>query len=291
MSSHNPHKNPIAHLRFAFNTLFNNPVIFFPFCVVAFIQILALEILFFAPRYPLSIFFGPIISKMRGDIFLHYPYNFLLLTEWFQKIQLPIYVFFTSFFIGSAVAIIQHINNDEGVRVKDVFRRTFSAYVHLLVIALISVSVLFGLSHVYRLLMNRAVLIRSTSGIYFILKQVILVGAPYFNLLQAVFVTTLFAFVIPIIIIEKKKVGEAIILNFKNLWGSFWFLLTIIALPLLLYLPILLMRTASRHLNQEILPEAWGVFLLIGTLILLFIDATQYTAITTLYLYKKESAS
>ena len=68
-------KNVIDLIRFSLNTLFQNPLIAYPFVIIAFIQLFVLEIFYFAPRYPLSIFFGPLIRTLYGEGYLHYPFR------------------------------------------------------------------------------------------------------------------------------------------------------------------------------------------------------------------------
>jgi len=46
-------------LKGAVDTVFNNPIILLPFITIAFVQLFALEILYFSPRFPLSSFFNP----------------------------------------------------------------------------------------------------------------------------------------------------------------------------------------------------------------------------------------
>lgn len=281
-------KQPIGLLKTAVNCLFQNPIILLPFFIIAFIQIIVLEILFFAPRYPLSIFFEPLITKLSGEMFLHYPLNFILLGKWFQKFQIPIYILVNSLLLGIAVCIIKDINSDKTLRAKKIFRKTLSSYVHLITVACISVALLLGLSKLYSLVVGRAMLIRSTSGIYFIIKKAVISGTPYFNLLFAIIITTLFAFVVPIIIIEKKKIFSAIVLNFKNLRRSFLLIFTVIFLSSILYIPVFLIKS-SKHLFQEVFPpEVFGIMLIVSVLATLLIDAVQITAVTTYYLLEKE---
>ena len=248
MISKNLNKQPVALLKSAFNTIVSHPAILFPFAIVAFIQIFLLEVIFFATRYPAVILIKPLVIRFRGEEFLHYPYNYFLLTAWFQNVQIPVYVLFTSFFIGSAVAVIGLINNEKKIEIKSVFKETLKSYVHLLVAGVLSVFLLWVLSMLYGLLMGRAREIRSTFGIYYVIKKIVLDGAPYFNLLISIFVITVFAFVIPFIIIDRKKVFTAIKLNFQNIQKSFWFIFVAMLLPGLLYVPILLLSTKMKNI-------------------------------------------
>ena len=137
--------------------------------------------------------------------------------------------------------------------------------------------------------MGRAMQIRSDAGIFYVVKAGILYGAPYFNLLIGTFATAVFAFVLPIIVIERKKILQAVTLNFKYLWGSFWFIFFVVLIPMLLYVPILLLQGNLSSIASRTLE---GIRLLspaISIVVLTLIDATVYTAITAYFLFKKES--
>jgi len=289
MAAVTPRFKTIAILRSALGTIMSHPVVLFPFSIVAFVQLLVLEVIFFAPREPLRQFFSPMIHRFAGEVYLHYPFNFFLLNRWFQKVQIPIYLFLSAYLIGVVIAVIRDINSEEKVRIGKIFKETLSLYVHIFVSAALSVGILYGFTFAYGLLIRRAIAISSTSGIFFLVKQTVLVGAPYFNLMFAVFITALFAFVLPIIVIEKKKVFSAIIHNFRLLGGSFLCLLGVVFVPSFIYLPVLLLRS-NKHLFGDVLaPEMWGVLMVVSIFVLLLIDALQYTGITILYLLKKET--
>ncbi len=277
-----------AILRSALGTIMSHPVILFPFSIVAFVQLLLLEIIYFAPREPLRRFFEPLILRFDGEVFLHYPFNFFMMTRWFQKVQIPVYLFLSTYIIGVAIAVIRDINGDRKVCIGKLFRETLSSYVHLFIMGLLSVGLLAGFNYGYGFLVRRALQISSTSGIFFIIKQTVVLGMPYFNLLFAVLVTALFAFVLPVIVIEKKKIFGAIMQNFRLLGGSFFCLAGIVLIPSLLYLPVILLRGSKQLFGDVLPPEMWGVLLVVSVFVLLLIDALQYTAITTLYLLKKE---
>lgn len=289
MALKDPTKQPITLLRSAFSTLLENPSVLFPFACIAFVQFLLLEVIFFAPRFPLNVFFGQVISRLHGEAYLHYPFNYFLLSQWFQMAQIPIYILCNSFFLGVAVSIIALINSDKAVHMKNVFRQTLSVYIHLFVAAGLSILLMSGISFGYSFLIKRAEMIRSDSGIFYIIKRIVIEGAPYFNLLSAVVVTAMLAFIIPIIVIERKKIFQAIVENFKLLTRSFFFILVVVLLPALLYLPIILLRSNRRILSEFASPEVWGWLIVVSVVVTLLIDAIQYAAVTIYYLLKKES--
>ncbi len=288
MMINSPHKQPITLLKLAINTIINHPIILYPFTIIFFIQIIILEVLLFATRNPLSLFFGPLIRRLEGEIYLHYPFNYVVLTKWFQGLEVWIYLFINSFFIGVAIAIIDLINKEKPINFKAVYKHVLSLYIHLLIGAFLTIMALIIFSVLNDLLIKRALIIRSTSGIFYIIKRIVLDGAPYFNLLFAIVVTTLFAYLIPIIILEKKKIFSAVILNFKNLFRSFWFIFVLVFLPGLLYVPVLVLKTRGHLLEAIFIPEVWGFLIILSVIVKLLIDAIQYTAITTYYLANKD---
>ena len=296
MTDKGSNKNPVIVLRGAVNNLFLNPIMGYPFIVIIFIQLLLLEIIFFAPRYPLSIFFAPLINYFNGPQYFQYPYNFFLLVNWFQNewLQYSIYIIFNSFCLGAASAIIYTLNSERNLNMKAIYQQTWRSYVHLVMATIVSAFLIYTLSgsgkfSLYGFLVRRALQIRSVEGPFFMLKNIFLSGAPYLNLILISFVMTLVAFVIPIIIIEKKNVFSALLLNFKILKESFFQVFIIILLPALLYVPLILIK-ANNFLFQNLFsPEISGVILIISIFITVLIDAIQMVAITIYYLLRKES--
>ncbi len=269
--------------------LCRHPNLLSPLIFVLFIHLFILEILYFAPRYPLSIFFGPIIIKLEGLNYLDYPYHFILLTKWFQKLQIPIWVIFTSFFLGVMINIIEVINSDKKLKISNVYRQTLASYVHIFFMSSIILACVRGLIFIYGLMIKRAALIRSEEGIYYILKRLVLEGTPYAFLFFSIVVTTIFAFVLPIIILEKRKFYSAFILNFRYLWGSFWRLFFTIFLVHLLYVPIIILTHNRKLFEHVLIPDMWLGIVIAGIGVMLIIDGFVYTAITTEYLMIKES--
>lgn len=275
-------------LRAAFNTVVTNPIILYPFFILACIHLLFLEIIYFTPRYPLSEFFGSIINKTAGPAFMHYPYNYLLLSKWYYGIETIICVFISCIFYGAAVLIIALIEGGQEINLKKVFQQILSLYVHLVAAMILAVILLKGLSFLHGLAFNRALLIESTTGIYFLIKKTVIVSAPYLPLLFSCFVFSFFAFVVPIIVIEQKKIAAAVKLNFRNYRRFFGLIFGMTLISGLLYLPFILSRSSLTDQWVLIAPEKSGLFLVLSILVMLLIDAIQYTAITLCYLLNRE---
>ena len=280
------HKKVFPLLKSSIDTILSNWIILLPYITIVFIQLFILEILYFSNRFPLKIFFGPIIRTLSKENFLHYPLNLFLLPELFQQVQIPLYIFVNSFFIAVSIGIIAALNSGKKVSLKTINLEIFKAYVHLVIAAILAFVVLLGVLKLYSILYLRANMLRSTSGILYIIKFMVMNGKPYFSLLGSILISALFAFVVPIIVIEKKKIFAAVGLNFKLLIKYFWTVLGVVFFPTFVFIVILLLRNSLP--SNLSLPEI-RVWVLIASILLTgFIDAVVNTAITTFYLLDKE---
>jgi hypothetical protein len=285
--SHNRQVIPLV--RAGVNTLFTNPVIFSPFMTMAFIQLLLLEILYFAPRYPLSVFFGPLIRHQWGELYVHFPFFLSRLASLYDLIHIPIYLLLGGFFTAGAIRIIFHINTGMKTGLKSALKEVWPQYIHVVIFAIISLSLYYGLQQGYGQLVNRAMQIRSESGFFYMMKVFVIQGAPFVYLLMSVFVTGLLAFVLPVIVIDQKKIFPAFMDNFKLLKRTWPLIFLVVFIPMLLYIPILLMRLYFTIWIDTFLPVLRYTILMLGIIVMMFIEAVIYTSVTTYYLIDKES--
>jgi len=275
-------------VREAINHCYSHPRILFPFISIAFIQLFVLEVLYFSPQYPLAKFFGPVIKRLMGEIYLHYPVNYIILPKLFNYAQVPIYLFLSNFLIGVAIALLWAINTNSTTSIKTAFKSVKPMYVHIVIAAFISFIVYFGLYSIYGTFLAKS--FKMAGGGAHFLKSLLLNGAPYFTLFIGVIVTTLFAFVLPLIVIEKKGILTAFWMNFRDHMGSFPHVFLLVFLPTLCYLPILLLRNNINIIADTTFPEMRLILLIISILISVGIDTVVYISITIYYLLKKEQA-
>ncbi|OGX26077.1 MAG: hypothetical protein A2787_03915 [Omnitrophica WOR_2 bacterium RIFCSPHIGHO2_01_FULL_48_9] len=282
-------KQCLGILREAVNTIVRYPCILFPFITVSFIQLLVMELFYFANRYPLVKFFGPVIENRWGEAYLHYPFNLIIVPKLFQYVQIPLYLFVGSFMVALAIYMIYQINENHVVRLKTSIRELKSRYVYIVVAALSSLAVMYVLYSLYGTLMMRAWHIKSKSGIFYSLKTFVLYGEPYVNLLIGVMATTVFAFLLPILVVEKKKFFVAFALNFKTLFHSWWSTFLIVLIPTLFYIPILLFKTNVAFVVNTSSPELWLWAVILSIPMMALIDSVIYTALTLKYLILREN--
>ncbi|HOW36360.1 MAG TPA: hypothetical protein PL155_08120 [Candidatus Omnitrophota bacterium] len=283
-------KNVLILLRNSLNTLVAHPVIFFPLCITVFLQLLVLEILYFAPRWPLSVFFGPVIRKLFGEGFLHFPYNFQLIQHLFFYCQIPLYLFVDVFLVAVAIGIVVAINNDKPANPKIIFKKILPQYIHIFAAALLTFLTTLIIIQGYDLLFARALRIRSETGIFFMIKSVIVYGRPYFGLLIDIFISAIFLYIVPLIVIEKLKIQKAFLQNFSYLKRAFLFTLGIVFIPTLVYIPVIMLRSivSAGDLALKV-PIMQAAVIILSILVKLFVEAVILTSVTTYYFLTKEN--
>ncbi len=276
-------------LRSTFNTMVSYKKLYYPLVVLAFIQLLCLELLYFSPRFPLAAFFGPIIRNIWGEKYLHYPLNLVLLPKLFYYAQLVIYLFVGSFLLAVLSRLVVTYNNEGKVDVRKALRSCWPLYVHVLLATFLTFGIFHLLSMAYGMIIQRAFEIRSTAGIFFWIKQLVIQGAPYVQFIASILVTTLFVYVVPIIMVHQKKIASALIENFKVLGSSMWLSLVIVLIPSLFYIPILILRNHVGFLASLSGPEIQILVIVLSAIITIAVNAFIMAAATIFYLYKKES--
>ncbi len=281
--------SPFTILKAAFNLFRSNKEIYFPFIIVTFSYILILELAYFIPRYPLSLFFSPIIKRIWGEEFLHYPMDLLLLPKIFYYAQIVYFIFLGGYILSIISKLIEGINSSEKVSFKTAFKKSLPSYIHIFLCIAFSLMCLQILNGGYDLIIKRAYKIQSTSGIFFQIKSAVILSAGYIKFLLGLFVSFIFAYAAPIIIIEKKRFLSAMLMNFKVIFSSFWTTLVIVFIPTILFLPILILRNNTGALVEKTFPEVQIAVIILSVIASTALNA-YITAVTTLfYIYKREN--
>lgn len=281
------YKKIFPTLASAITTLFSHKEIMFPYVVICFIQLLSLELINLIHRAPFKTFFAPIVRKLYGEIYLHYPLNFTLLPQLFQYVQIVFYVFVSTFLIGVAIRAVVELESgrEDCLKFGSLVKKVLSSYVSLALTGLLVLAVVLLSFKVFDKVYARAVLISATGGIKFAIKAVIIYGKPFFYLLLNAISTALFAYVIPVIIVDKKKIFSAIGMNFQLIFKAPWFTFCVVAIPYLFLVPVLLLKYINFLGNEY--PEIKFWLLVVDVFVMVAIDAIVYTSLTMFYIMKK----
>ncbi|MDE2222724.1 MAG: hypothetical protein KGK03_06610 [Candidatus Omnitrophica bacterium] len=281
---------PISILKSVLTLLTRYPIIFYPLVISIFLQLLVLEILFFAPRPPLSVFFGPLISRIWGQAYVHYPYNFYLLPKLFYYAQSLLDLLVGSFLLAVSIRIIGAYNNNERMKPKKALKDCLPSYLHVFLAACLSYAFFFGFAKLYHRLYIWAAAIQAPGGIHGTIKKIVMASEIPVQFLAGVFITALFVYVVPIIVLEKKKIFGALWQGLKMFFRSFWVTLFFVLIATVFYLPVLIARDRIDLITSSMFPEMELIVLVLSVICATLLDCVISAAAVTYYLYSKESS-
>ena len=115
----------------------NTPALFIPFLIFAAAEALSLIFVYLIPRPPLKLIFGQPIRDFWGDLFLHYPTNFLLLPKLASLTRMGLTVIFGSFLTGMAVNAVVNLHHKRHINLTGSLKSALKKYASLFIIVLI----------------------------------------------------------------------------------------------------------------------------------------------------------
>ena len=266
----------------------SNVNILMPIVIIGCIQIFLLVFLFFSVREPFVQIFGPPIQHFWGPSATHYPqYNFIL-PYILEIIQIPLVIFVYSLFIGVLVASVYFIDQDKPLIQKNVWAQVFKVYIFLCMGAALYI-VLQGLMTAgVDMLINRADMIRSTSGKFYYIKRTVFEFGRYFYILRGAILDGLFAYLVPILVIEQVKIFRGLWMNMQAVWKSLGTVFFTIVISRLVFIPWVVLEN---NMEEVLLtyPDYNLLFFVLKLCAILIIQTFVYIFFTIHYLYKRGS--
>lgn len=263
----------------AYQTFRNKPAVYLPFVIFAILEFLSLILIFLAPRAPFREVLGPPIRAFEGERFLHYPMNFLLLPKLASQARIFLSIFAGSLLTGAAVAKLY----------KKPFKTALKKYLSLFLVVFI-ITVLFyvsvkaaswGISKYFNAGHTRLLMLGAKLWLGPILVAI--------NLILAVTAQSLFAYAIPELILREDKFIPAVVKSFGCLKANFLKTILLVGLPMLAYLPIVVLNINTGLLIDKFFPEC---ILLIGivSIVVTSLIIDPLVTISTALLYEQENA-
>lgn len=267
----------------------NNPIYFYPYLILIFLEVLSILVLFLAPQNPLRLVFGPQIRTFWGERFLHYPFNFLLLPKLASYARTALAVIFGSLLTAMAVAMASDGFNNKKLNLGRSFIVALKKYLFIFI-------VIFVLNlgfHFARKIVPIGLFKYFVAGH----TRLLFIGSKWWlgpiaigiNFLLAVFIQALFIYIIPVFIIENKKFLSSLGMAFGFFFRLFKSTLILVLLPTLLYIPIIILSFNGAFLMNKFFPEIVLLLEFLGTLLInLIIDPVITLSTTRLYLNKRQ---
>lgn len=265
----------------AFGLMVKNPVVLLPFAIVAFLEGLALELIYFSPRKPLAYVVNPLVKKYFGGPFVHYPANMIILPKLFYYAQVLIYVLVGVLLTAICVNMVRNIKAGLPLKMQALVRNNLKRYLSFFAFGLMMVSSMFLVKKIDGIIFAKVINALSAR-----LPQTLLKLSPFILNLALFFsnviLQTFLVLIIPIIVIKKKMflkaLGEGIVLSLRNFLTVF----TLIFLPLLVYLPIVFLKIGAPVLMEKTFPEVNLYITIAGMILTIFAEcfiivcATQF---------------
>jgi hypothetical protein len=272
----------IAIWKSVIDLIISGPVVLVPFCLLAVVETITLYILACSPHFPVNIILAPPIRNIWGQIYLHYPFIYELLPRMFYYAKLVLGVLIGSITSGMAVLIVFHLKNKEAVDLKKVFSSVLKRYVSLFILTLL----LYASAH-YLMHQPSVLLLK-----YFRVHRKLLFLGPmfWFNMvlpvggyLMTIVFQALFVYAVPYIVLKGKKFLAALVSGIGLFFKLALKTLLVIIVPMLLFIPITMMKDHMAFLADRFGPEAIGVILFIGVLVGTIVVDALVTVATTLF--------
>jgi len=265
--AYNIRKNWIESLQL----MITRPIVMLPFIIIAFLEGLSLELIYFSSRRPLSYLVSPIIRKFFGEAFLRYPGNLIILPKAFYFAQTLIYIFIGVALVSISVNIVKNIRLELPLKRNSMIRNALGHYVSFFGFGILVIAVM--------VLLNR-------TNMFVFFKIINLVGkhippgvikvAPFVlsfcAFLANIIMQTFLVLVVPIIVLKKKSMFKALWESITLAFRNFFTIFPLIFLPFLIYLPITLLNTNMLKLIEKTSPEINLYLTVTGIILTVFLE-------------------
>ncbi len=275
--------------QFIFQALRNQPKLWIPYVGFTLLELFFLIFLYLAPRQPFAVLLAPPIRAFRGEKFLHYPANFLLLPELASLSRNFLACIFGSLLTGFAVAMVVDVYYKKNINALASLKAAFKKYLYLFAVVLLVTVLFFSLIKI----IEKGLLKYFLSGhaTLLFLKPQVWLGPILIiiNLLIVILVQGLLVYAIPIIMTGNGKLFKAIGRSTVMFTKLFLPTLFLVGLPILAYLPIIVLQFNTSFLINRFLPEA-VLYVCIAAAIInsLVVDLLVTFSSTILYLQNKD---
>lgn len=273
----------------AISALLRHKGLYLPFVIFFVFELLALIILYSSPRQPLITIFGPPIKTFWGERFLHYPFFFMLLPKLLSHARMVLSVFIGSLTAGLAVIIAGNIYNMQAVKFSASLKSAIRKYVYFFLVIL-AISLLFYFSQRGVTVLLAKYFLSGRSQLLFLGARTWLgPGLVIITFLLALIIQAALIYSIPILCYDNKNILKSLAGSVVFFGKNFFASILLVGLPMLLYVPIILLNANVRFLINDVFPESVAVVSSFGIVISsLIIDPIVTVTTAYLYLTRKE---
>ncbi len=267
-------------------TMKRYPKVFLPFGIVALFQVALLFLLFWAPRSPISVVMAPPIRKFWGEMYLHYPVNFLLLPKLFNYGNIVLRIILESLMAGVTVAMVVQALKKFSPRFRTNCKKGIRKYITLVAVwvmlfALITIVFRVPVFLITKYYSNYVGIFRQANFLRVAVLSSIFI---------AIMIEALLAYTVPAVMIEHKRTFKAIKRSFSVVRGISLETFLLVLIPTLLTLIPVFLKLKLPALIDRFFPEVTLYVIILGILISLFSNFLLIISVTILFLRKTETS-
>lgn len=272
----------------SFRLMWRYPKIFLPYTSLILLEISLLVFLFLAYLPIFSPLLAPPIKVFFGEIYRHYPYNLILLPTLFDYSDVVLSVIFAPLITGMTVGMIYQTQEGNVPKFGSNLLLSIKKYLILLGLWIIVTLLVFGIFQLGKFLVLKfytddvAKFIHIPTWRMFRLTQ-------YFCFFLSLAMETFFAFCIPVIMIEKKKIIGSMKRSFKLGFSLFLPTFILICVPTIFDSFIVLIKQKMLvKLMDKFFPEIVFIIMGVGFCLYLLTQVLRISSITLLFLHHKK---
>ncbi len=234
--------------------LMKNTYLLIPFLIWGLIEGIALELIYFFPGVPLREVVSPIVAKIYGQQYIHYPGNLNILPKLFTHAETVLYVVAGAFLSMVTIDLVVRHARGIGFKAKDMAEDYIRRYAPVFFYALIIVGVGIAVK------LNTPVVFSKTVAPLMKHLPPEFAGMRPFLFLCTMLVLRLAANVfficaIPLLVIEGKffviELGKSVYYGVRHFMPLFFLML----IPYALYLPVVTLKSYQDRLMSMTFPE------------------------------------
>lgn len=265
-----------------FRSLLTKPSALVPMGVFALLEAIALALITLSPRQPFAAVLGPPVQAFFGDQYLHYPFNFLLMPRLMTLARTALAVIAGSVLAGATVLMVSPL----GKRPKTPLAAIFAAMSRsgrLLCLFSFLALVFWAINKV---------LIVSVTGYFASHQSFLFIGSGLWkgpilislSLSVGIFCQALFLYAVPGIALDNKSLLASVRQSFLLFVSRPVLALALVAMPSLMYVPVVIANYNSPLLIERLFPEAVLVVTAAGIVINAFmVDLVTFSSAAMAY--------
>ncbi|MFH1664738.1 MAG: hypothetical protein ABIA77_01165 [Candidatus Omnitrophota bacterium] len=255
----------------AYTLITENPVILFPTLIIGFLELFCLELIYFFPRPPLMYIMNPIVKKLFGEVYVHYPGNMLMSMRMIRGAQMFIYVAFGVFLYAVTINMVKTITEGKTLKLKAQAKNTLKRYVSCMILGALLIAVFYLERKLCMPLFQKGILFLKgfAHGILIKYNPYVLSAALF---VTNIVITVLIIPVLPFMILGKLPLAKAFLKGIYFGIRGFFGIFTLILLPYIVYLPMLVLKSFPVALMGKTAPEILPVMLALDIVVALAVE-------------------